>query len=505
MRDMLQELLGGGTGAAGARRAPAGGTAAAGRGDVSDVVSGIYQIQAYEDSTALVVICKTEESFEFLDALIEDLDQPVFPMLPIVVELKHANAELVADTVNVILAPSGARVELPRQQTGLRGIDVGGGLTESETGIAGSTGETGTGGTTTEAGTMTFPWQQARPTEDEAEPSSLIGKVRVVPIHRQNAVMILASPEYRDAVRGLVEDLDKPGRRVMIAAIIAEVQLNDDLALGVRFSDSPAVRTGELPDYRLGGFADFLGQATDVLSGLFDTSTLDVNTSVQVAIQALAQKTKLRVIQEPRVFTADNQEAAFFEGRDVPILTTSQVTDVGTVTESVEYVAIGVGLNVRPRITSHGDIDLEVNLKLSNIDPSGEILESPVFQRRETSTQIIVRNGQTVVISGILRDEESRIDRKVPLLGDVPLFGELFKSREYGTTRTELLAFITPVIVDNPTENDSNFNVPARQRLEDLVRPLKEQDIRELDPERVRQRLLHHQFGYGPPRVPEEG
>jgi general secretion pathway protein D len=485
MRDMLHELLGEQAGGGIRRTGGRGPGGAAGqRADVSEAIGGIYQIQAYPDSNSLVVICKTEESFEFLGSLILDLDQPVFPGIPIVVELKHADAEQVADQVNAIFAPAGARVDIQRRDTGLTGgADLEGPAGGGDAGGAAREGEQG--------GTITFPWQQGRPAEDETPASPLIGKVRVVPIHRQNAVMILAAPEYRDAVRAIItDDLDKPGRQVMISAVIAEVELTDELALGIRFSNSNTILGGTPVDNRIGGTSSFSGSIDDVFGGIFDTSVLDVNASLNVVLQALSQKTKVRVLQEPAVFTADNQEASFFEGQDVPVLQTTQTTAEGTVNETTEYFSVGINLNVRPRITAHGDVDIEINLELSNIDVAASaVAVSPVFDRRETTTQIIVQDGQTIVISGILRDFESRVRRKVPLLGDIPLVGEIFKSWENQTTRTELLAFITPYVVDNVLENDTNYNERARKRLEQLSKPLKEQE-REEPEEQIRKRLL---------------
>ncbi|MCZ6655039.1 MAG: type II and III secretion system protein, partial [Planctomycetota bacterium] len=153
--------------------------------------------------------------------------------------------------------------------------------------------------------------------------------------------------------------------------------------------------------------------------------------------------------------------------------------------------AVGIMLNVRPQITVEKDVDLEINLELSSIVPGQVLFGGFIVDRRETTTQIIVKNGQTIVLSGILRDTESQITRKIPILGDIPLLGELFTSRETAKSRTELLVFITPVVVDNPSENDTNFNVGERQRLEELTRPLKEQ-ARSREP--VGSHLLHKQF-----------
>ena len=485
VRDMLHELLGQESGGRLGGRGPGG--AGGQRSDIQDIVSGIYRIEAYPDSNTLLVVCKTEESFNFLDSIIDELDRPIVPRLPLVVPLKHADAEAVADEVNALLAPFGARVDIQRRETGLEGFDIGG-PAQGDTGGAAREGDDG--------GTITFPWQTGRQAEDETPPSPLIGKVRVVPVHRQNAVMILAPAEYRDAVRDfIVDELDSPGRQVMISAIIAEIELTDELALGLRLSNSDSILGGNLVDNRLGGTFGFTGQEDPLFENFLDLSILDVNFSINAAIQALSQKTNVRILQEPRIFTADNQEASFFQGQDVPILTGTQTTDVGTVNEQIDYQQVGVGLNVRPRITIEGDVDLEINLEISSIVPGAELFGSPIFDRRETTTQVIVKNGQTIVISGIIKDVESKITRGLPFISDIPLIGELFKSRETTKSRTELIAFITPVIVVDPTENDMNFNREELEYLDDLMLPLEEQRRRmRKNKDNLRSRLLYKQY-----------
>ncbi len=478
VRDLLQALLGGGSGGAaqgGQRRGS--GTSRA-RSGIEQMVGGIYTIEAYPDSNSLIVLCKTEFSFDFLDDLIEELDQPSDIGLPMLIELKHANAVTLAELLNIQLADGGGGgMSIPDQ--GLRGRE--GGDTD---GATGSGGREGTG----PAGTMTFPWQNGRAREDQTPESSLIGKVRIVPVVRQNALSILAPPAHREALRELVEYYDRPGRQVMISVIIAEVALSDSLSLGLRLSsfdiDSP-----ERPDNAILGTGAF--SVTDeggLLSRLFDTAVLSANFNINVFFQALAQNNRVRILQEPRIFTADNQEANFFDGRDVPFITNTTINSLGNPTDSFEYREVGVSLNVRPRITAHRHVDMEINLELSTISDE-RLFGGAILDRRETTTRVVVKHGQTIVLSGILRDEESEIVRKVPFLGDIPLLGLLFQSRETETVRSELIAFITPYVVDNPDENDTNFNEAERQRLKDLSRPLKEQDDL-LDNDRTRKRIL---------------
>jgi type II secretory pathway component GspD/PulD (secretin) len=135
--------------------------------------------------------------------------------------------------------------------------------------------------------------------------------------------------------------------------------------------------------------------------------------------------------------------------------------------QSFDYRAVGINLRVRPRITPERDVDLKVNLELASIQPQQTLFGGFIIDRRETTTQLIVGDGQTVVISGIMRAEDSDIKRKIPLLGDIPLIGPLFTSTERSTTNTELIAFITPVVVLNGKEL-TNVNQAPRDRLNQL-------------------------------------
>jgi len=260
-------------------------------------------------------------------------------------------------------------------------------------------------------------------------------------------------------------------------------------------SNSDTIGVGFPVDNRIGTTLAFTGTISNIFGAIFDTSTLNATSSINIFLQALSEKTKVRILQEPVVFTADNQEASFFEGQDVPVLVNAQLTPQGGTTETTEYQAVGIGLNVRPRITANGYVDLEINLEISNIDIAASVGQaSPTFDRRETTTQVIIKDGQTILISGILRDQESKVIRKVPLLGDLPLIGALFTSVDYQTTRTELIAFVTPFIVENPDENDENFNTEARRRLLELSKPLEDQQVQGLDPEKVKSRLMLERY-----------
>ncbi|MGP1347841.1 MAG: secretin N-terminal domain-containing protein [Phycisphaerales bacterium] len=432
-------------------------------------LAGQFTFQALPEAGRLVVIAKSPDNLFVIDEIIRGLDQPQDVGLPEIVELKHANAEELAEQLNALLATEGTIAEIRRAESGLSE----GGTSVSP--FSQDPADTGDDAADT-PDLLQFWWQSARvPTENRGA-SNLVGRIRIVPVWRQNAVMILSPPEYRQSVVDLLEKLDQPGRQVLISAVIAEISLADATSLGLRWSSSNI--SPENPDNAFSIGFDAEGTQDDFVGSLFNTSVLNANVDLNVILQALAQKTAVNILSEPRIFTADNQEAEFFDGQDIPFITDSQTTDQGSLIQSTDYRAVGIQLRVRPRITVNRDVDLRVNLELSSIAPGVSINNQFIVDRRETTTQLIIRDQQTVVISGILRSEESDVRRKVPLLGDIPLIGLLFQSMDREVATSELVAFITPIVVDNPTEMDT-VNAPYRQRLNTL-RDTLDDDLEEL-------------------------
>ena len=460
IKNLLVEILGGGSTSSSSR----GGARAGGqtqRADVTEAMSGVYRFEAYPDKNALLVLSKTEESFTFLDSIINSLDQPSNVGLPKIVELKHADAVSLSEEINALLAAPGVSATIQRPDQGLSGEGFGDSATATDN-------ESG--------GQMSFPWQQGGANADDQSPeSSLIAKIRLVPIVRQNALAFVAPPQYMGYVLDLIEEFDQPTRQVMISATIAAVTLTEGLELGLRWGNN----VGANGDNSVGFNGDVTGTIGEIFSGVFDAPgalfTLGVGNNVGIALDALNQLTNVRIIQQPRTFTSDNQESIFFNGSEVPVRTTSNTTSSGLVEGGFEYRDVGVMLNVRPRITSHGDVDLTINVELSDILPTVGVGDNPIFSRRQVRSQVQLSNGQTVLIGGILKESESKTKRKFPLLGDIPLIGALFTSIEDKTIREELLVFITPVIVNRLEDNSDNYNLEYLERLQEISLPVDEQ------------------------------
>ncbi|MEE2908467.1 MAG: secretin N-terminal domain-containing protein [Planctomycetota bacterium] len=475
VQTLLEEVLGTGstTTASGARR-QGGGAGSNQRGDATSGISGVYRIDAFEDKNALLVLARTVESFDFIESIIEDIDQPTTVGLPEIISLKYADAVELSEEINVLLAKAGARVTLPRPATGLTAE----GFTDSEggSGVEGPSGGEGGSG-----GDLQFPWQTGGNAEEQSPESALIGKVRVVPIIRQNALAVMSPPAYLDSMRDLIRGLDQPRRQVQIAATIVEIEIKDDLALGIKVGNG---WTNEGPF--IGGNADFTAVATGFLSNILGSgaattdSTLNLGPySVSVIVEALATLTNARIIQEPRVFTADNEEAVFFSGKEYPVA--SSQTDaasggLNTLT-NINYRNVGVFLNVRPRITEEGAVDLSVALELSDVGPNVVVgtSSSAEFNRKQVNSHVILLDGQTLVIGGLLRESETITKYAIPFLSEIPLIGPIFTFTDQTLERKELIAFITPTVVHRPEDNYNNFNVEDLERLKSVARPLAEQ------------------------------
>lgn len=497
VREVLSALLESGGGGSAGGRSGAGGrgglgggvagrmqTGGGGESSADVAVANIFRIEAYPDSNRLLVISKTPDNFEWLDKMINDLDQPLQVGLPINVPLKHANAVEMAEILNALLAPAGADARIRAPETGLSGIDfvsAGGGTTNSGTGgtTSGATGErSGESGEE-----ISFPWQGSRGAGDaeQSEVSAIVGKSRVVPNANQNSLLVLATPEIQDALLRIIHDLDVPGRQVMITAILAEVQLGDQLAYGLQFGSAGLAPTNPNNAIVISGDGEtgrmFSGSREGDFIGDLTTSVLTFGVDATVILQALDQVTNVSILQSPRIFTSDNKEAKFFDGQDIPFQTQeSNQGTAGGVTAAFDQIPVGIAVNVRPRITKERNVYMDIEVLLSNqnlTSPQG-VGGNPVIDRRQTNTKVTVKNGQTIVISGIRKEQRNFKKSKVPFLGDIPGLDLIFAFTDDTTSTKELVVFVTPLVVDNPDENDANFNLRERERLRELSIPLKE-------------------------------
>ncbi len=433
---------------------------------------GQFSFEALRGTNKLIVSSKNAGNYRVIDDLIADLDKPQAAGLPVVIELKHANAEDLAEQLNAMFSEPGTPATITRTPRGLsaalrdRGVDRGGNQNNQQQGNRNQ--GFGGGDQGGDPNALNFWWSQARPTQDEQPTSNLIGKPRFVPVSRRNAIAFLAPTAYNEPLADMIAQLDQPGLQVMIRAIITEVQHNDESTLGVRVASDPSILSdSRLADQAIGGsvnstFAETFGSGR---------GTLDAGVNLNFLLQLLIREFDLKILNEPRVYTADNQEAHFFDGQDVPVITGDQSSrqDADTFNRQFEYQSVGTRLHVRPHITQEGDIDLEINLELSRIESTDTVFGNFIFNRREYQANVTLQDGQTVVLSGIVRQEDFNDVRKLPLLGDIPLLGGLFRSTDQGVRNREVIAFVTPTIVD-ATGEEAEFISERNQAWLDEIR-----------------------------------
>lgn len=281
-------------------------------------------------------------------------------------------------------------------------------------------------------------------------------EVSVIAHPESNQLIVSASPRFRPQVISLIEQLDMAPPQVMIQVMIAEVTLDDRFEMGLEFAlqelkfSETAVPGGngvlQSSHFDVVGGTD-LGAAGTGLGGFSFTITGE---DFNFLVRALQSDSRLEVIQRPMIMCQDNQQATIQIGQSVPTPSGSQ-TFGGQTSTQVQYQDVGVILNVEPHINPDGFVYLLVEPEVSSVtDSTIQIAPgafAPIFNRRQASTNVAVMDGETVVIGGLITTTENESESKVPLIGDVPGLGMLFRTTTRTKNRTELLIALTPKIV----------------------------------------------------------
>jgi len=294
--------------------------------------------------------------------------------------------------------------------------------------------------------------------------SNVIGKVRFVPEPHRKAVMVLAPREFLENIQALISQLDVPGKQVIIEAIIVEIEHTKVTSLGVELATNPAAfgTLGENAIQALGNLThlgthgSLSGQISPTSSQPFGTSgasgtVLGVGTDIYALIDFLIRTTNAKILNQQTVWTKDNEEANFFKGSEVAFLSSESITNQ-TATQGITFEKVGMELRARPSITPEAKVDMIVNVQISSLT-SELVNNQPVRNKMNTTTNMIVKDGQTLLLGGILFQKDSTVEHKLPLFGDLPLIGGLFRHNSIIKSNSEMLVFMTPHVVDEPTED----------------------------------------------------
>lgn len=292
---------------------------------------------------------------------------------------------------------------------------------------------------------------QAEGNQQQANPER--NRLQINADESQNAVIIQASPSRYHEILTLLEQLDRMPGQIAMQVVIAEVTLNNSEQFGVNWqynsrgirADAGNPASGAAPRMLTGTLA---GAGSIALEGVSGNWSGDFNASIT--------NTSVKVLSRPYLVVRDGESATISSGDQVPVRveSVSSETNPGVVRESVQYRSTGINLSVTPTINADGLISLEISQESSGVSPTGGAALAPVITNRSMTTSALVLNGQTIVLGGLIQEKQSKADNKVPILGSIPLLGNLFKSKNDGNDRTELIMMITPRIIRESSEMD---------------------------------------------------
>ena len=298
--------------------------------------------------------------------------------------------------------------------------------------------------------------------------------IRIVADPLNNALIVQCSPQDYELIQETIRELDRVPRQVLINVRIYEVVLNDELSLGVsaflQDRNRPTVTSPSVTTAGFGSAASAgLNLATRALTG--DTREL------VAFLNAAETRSRSRVLSAPSVIASDNVSANIQVGASIPTLSSQGVIPGGTgggslFSNTIQNRNTGVILSVTPRINAGGWVTLQVRQEVSSPGaPPTAGIQSPTINIRSVETQVTVRNGQTIAIGGIISESKGSSRNRVPLLGSIPGLGLLFGTTSRTSERTELIALITPRVIEN-IEQAADLTEELKSTLKGLKKEL---------------------------------
>ncbi|NPA45431.1 MAG: hypothetical protein GXO49_07850, partial [Chlorobi bacterium] len=276
-------------------------------------------------------------------------------------------------------------------------------------------------------------------------------KFKVINDEERNRLIIYTTPKKYKEIYKMVKKLDVLPKQVLIQVTIAEITLKDALQYGFEWFLQHQGAT----NYSIGTLGN-LGIGSGGLIG----SVINSDQTFQSIMNFLAQKNLINILSSPKLLVLDNQTASINVGTQVPVLsssTKSTNTDTGStqLTQSVEYRNTGIILNVKPTIHSNGVLSLKISQTVSDPQPnSTSDISSPMILNRTLNTNVILKSNQALLLGGLIKQTVGKTINKVPVLGDIPILGNLFKTVSYSKDKTELIILVKPIIINNEKDGD---------------------------------------------------
>jgi general secretion pathway protein D len=292
-------------------------------------------------------------------------------------------------------------------------------------------------------------------------------------------ITIMADDDTTRNISAVISNLDRPQPQVLIKVVFLQVSHSDATDIGVEGgwmngigggktgqvansfglsslasgtgSNAPTLNAFGLP---ISGFSQIAPFTAGAGAGMYQV----LGSDFQATLRAIAQAGKAEVLSRPSILARNNQPASVVVGQYVPLITSVSYNSIsGAPINSVTYTDVGIILTVTPYITSDGLVEMIVAPQSSSIDPTLTVpiaqgVNAPVIDTVAANTVAVTPNGQTVVIGGLMQRDKSSNEQKIPILGDIPFLGNVFKRRVASNSHEELLIFLTPYVIQAPTQ-----------------------------------------------------
>jgi len=267
--------------------------------------------------------------------------------------------------------------------------------------------------------------------------------VKIVADEATNSLLIRSTArDYRQLLT-TISQLDVVPFQVMVNAVIAQITLTDDTRFGVDWSRIANDTLNPISSSTMTNFAPNL----DGL--MFTRGFIDGSARVDATLEAIAQNNEVRLLARPSLTVGNNQEGEIQIGAEVPVEAGESISAGGLSTTNIQYRDTGIGLLITPQINEDGVVNLIINQTLRSVDNSASgINNNPVFNNQEITTTVVVRNGENIVLGGLIQTDTEELNTGVPLLNRVPGIGNLFSYQQDNIERRELFIVLRPEIID---------------------------------------------------------
>ena len=298
-----------------------------------------------------------------------------------------------------------------------------------------------------------------------ATQKSKTNKVTIIPDIPSNSLVIHADKGDFPTFENVIQKLDIVRPQVFIQALIMEMRLDKSLNLGATWQSSNVINSGGKDNIVTIGAAGATGTPKTLEAAATSTGPAGAVVGIlggpitfggqqflsfNAFVRAMQQDTEIDILSNPQILTLNNEEAEIKVGEIVPTVGSTKTDTSGNTTTTIDYKEVGISLKITPQINKHDSIELKIDETSSNVIEGkiGAFDQGAITTlNRSLKTKVVVENGQTVVLGGLISDEITDIETKTPCLGDIPILGWLFKTSSSSTKKTNLLIFLTPNVV----------------------------------------------------------